>query len=215
MIGTVHNSYIRGNAIHHTYNRAVTVHGVHFLRIQNNVAYLTMGHTIFIEDAAETNNVIEDNLIIDVRQSWSLLNTDQSPAGMWITHPNNIFRRNTVAGSAFYGFWFDLKDTSTGPSTNPNIVPKFSKLGEFKDNIAHSVGKYGLRVFHIHAPRVDPRKAISDTNPSIPAVYENFFGYHCRRMGTIVSFSGDVTIKNATEFDNILGGIEYERIDHS
>ena len=34
-------------------------------------------------------------------------------------------------------------------------------------------------------------------------------------MGTIVSFSGDVTIKNATEFDNILGGIEYERIDHS
>ena len=144
MIGTVHNSYIRGNAIHHTYNRAVTVHGVHFLRIQNNVAYLTMGHTIFIEDAAETNNVIEDNLIIDVRQSWSLLNTDQSPAGMWITHPNNIFRRNTVAGSAFYGFWFDLKDTSTGPSTNPNIVPKFSKLGEFKDNIAHSVGKYGL-----------------------------------------------------------------------
>ncbi len=63
---------------------------------------------------------------------------------MWITHPNNIFRRNTVAGSAFYGFWFDLKDTSTGPSTNPNIVPKFSKLGEFKDNIAHSVGKYGL-----------------------------------------------------------------------
>lgn len=35
-----------------------------------------MGHTIFVEDAVETNNVIEDNLIIDVRQSWSLLNTD-------------------------------------------------------------------------------------------------------------------------------------------
>lgn len=76
MIGAVHNSYIRGNAIHHTYNRAVTIHGVHFLRVQNNVAYLTMGHTIFVEDAVETNNVIEDNLIIDVRQSWSLLNTD-------------------------------------------------------------------------------------------------------------------------------------------
>ncbi len=34
MIGTVHNSYVRGNAIHHTYNRAVTIHGVHYLRVQ-------------------------------------------------------------------------------------------------------------------------------------------------------------------------------------
>lgn len=143
------------------------------------------------------------------------MNTDQSPAGMWITHPNNIFRRNTVAGSAFYGFWFDLKDTSTGPSANPNIIPKFSKLGEFKDNIAHGAGRYGLRVFHIHAPWVNPKADISDTNPSIPAVYENFFGYHCWRNGIIVSFSGDVTIKNATVFDNILAGIEYERVDHS
>ena len=86
----------------------MTIHGVHFLRIQNNVAFRTMGHTIFVEDAAETNNLVEDNLIIDVWASWSLLNTDQSPAGIWITHPNNIFRRNTVAGSERYGYWFDL-----------------------------------------------------------------------------------------------------------
>jgi len=76
MIGTVHTSYVRNNAIHHTFNRAVTIHGVHYLRVQNNVAYLTMGHTIFIEDAAETKNLIEGNLIVDVRRSWSLLNTD-------------------------------------------------------------------------------------------------------------------------------------------
>lgn len=76
MIGTVHSSYIRNNAIHHTFNRAVTIHGIHYLRVQNNVAYHTMGHTIFIEDAAETKNLIEGNLIVDVRRSWSLLNTD-------------------------------------------------------------------------------------------------------------------------------------------
>ena len=64
MIGDVYNSYIRGNSIHHTYNRAVTIHGVHHLTIQNNVAYHTMGHTFFIEDAAETHNVLEDNLAI-------------------------------------------------------------------------------------------------------------------------------------------------------
>ena len=33
MIGTVHSSYVRNNAIHHTFNRAVTIHGIHYLRI--------------------------------------------------------------------------------------------------------------------------------------------------------------------------------------
>lgn len=64
MIGTVHKSYVRGNAIHHTYNRAVTIHGVHYLRVTDNVAYKTMGHTFFIEDAAETKNYLENNLAI-------------------------------------------------------------------------------------------------------------------------------------------------------
>ena len=58
MIGTVHNSYIRGNSIYRSYNRAVTLHGVHYLRIVENVAYKTMGHTFFIEDAVETKNYI-------------------------------------------------------------------------------------------------------------------------------------------------------------
>jgi hypothetical protein len=62
MIGTVHNSYIRGNAIHHTYNRACTIHGVHYLRLIRNVAYKTMGHVFFIEDAAETKNLLQENL---------------------------------------------------------------------------------------------------------------------------------------------------------
>jgi hypothetical protein len=58
MIGTVHNSYAKGNAIHQTYNRAITLHGIHYFTIQDNVAYDTMGHTIFVEDAAETHNLI-------------------------------------------------------------------------------------------------------------------------------------------------------------
>ena len=33
MIGTVHASYVRNNAIHHSFNRAVTIHGVHYLRV--------------------------------------------------------------------------------------------------------------------------------------------------------------------------------------
>jgi hypothetical protein len=49
---------------------------VNNLRLQNNVIYKAMGHTIFIEDGIETGNLIEDNLVIDTRESWSLLVTD-------------------------------------------------------------------------------------------------------------------------------------------
>lgn len=76
LIGAVHNSYIKGNAIHRSYNRACTIHGVHYLRITENVAYNTKGHTFFIEDAAETKNYLEKNLAILTKKSWSLLNSD-------------------------------------------------------------------------------------------------------------------------------------------
>jgi len=54
----------------------VTTHGVFYFRVINNVAYDTMGHTFFVEDAIETANLYEHNLSIKVRASNSLLNTD-------------------------------------------------------------------------------------------------------------------------------------------
>lgn len=35
-----------------------------------------MGHNVFIEDAAETKNIMKHNLMMKVMRSWSLLNTD-------------------------------------------------------------------------------------------------------------------------------------------
>jgi len=69
MIGTVHNSYCVGNAVHQTYNRAFTMHGVSHLRLTDNVAYDTKGHTVFIEDAIEKKNQIKRNLVIKTKSS--------------------------------------------------------------------------------------------------------------------------------------------------
>jgi hypothetical protein len=112
-----------------------------------------MGHTIFIEDAVESKNLIEGNLILDVRRSWSLLNTDQTPASIWITNPDNIIRNNAAGGSDRYSYWYDLQETAIGPSFDANVCPENQKLGEFKNNVAHSNGRYGLRIFHNHIPR--------------------------------------------------------------
>lgn len=49
-------SFIEDNAIHHTYNRAVTVHGTHGVYVSNNVAFNVMGHTYFLEDGVEVSN---------------------------------------------------------------------------------------------------------------------------------------------------------------
>ena len=49
MIGAVRNSYIRHCSVHHTYNRMVALHGVHYLRVQNNVGFEIMGHSLFVE----------------------------------------------------------------------------------------------------------------------------------------------------------------------
>jgi len=59
--------YIRNAAIHDTYNRCVTVHGTHDLRIENNVTYNTVGHCFFMEDGIEHGNQFVHNLAIQTK----------------------------------------------------------------------------------------------------------------------------------------------------
>mmetsp|Transcript_1172 Transcript_1172/g.4587 ORF Transcript_1172/g.4587 Transcript_1172/m.4587 type:complete len:98 (-) Transcript_1172:2456-2749(-) len=79
MNGSVSRSYIRNCAIHHTFNRAVTVHGVKHLELSGNVAFETLGHTYFIEDGIESQNRIEGNFAVSTRPSSSRLDTDTTP----------------------------------------------------------------------------------------------------------------------------------------
>lgn len=58
MVGNIMQSYATGNSIHDSNNRAITIHGVHYLTVKENVAYNIKGHTIFIEDAIESRNFI-------------------------------------------------------------------------------------------------------------------------------------------------------------
>ena len=102
-------------------------------------------------------------MVINTHRSWSLLNTDTTPANFWITFPDNDFIGNHAAGSENYGFWFDSKDHSTGPSASTDVCPKRSQAGLFINNTAHSAGRYGLRVFHEMSPF---------TYPCMPTIYD-------------------------------------------
>ena len=73
---------------------------------------------------------------LKTKRSWSLLNTDQTPACFWITNPDNNFLENHAAGSDRYGYWYDLQKHAIGPHANTNVCPENERVGEFKDNHA-------------------------------------------------------------------------------
>jgi hypothetical protein len=56
------NAFIVDNSIHHSFQRAVTIHGTHYARVAHNVAFDVRGHTFFVEDGGERYNVFEGNL---------------------------------------------------------------------------------------------------------------------------------------------------------
>lgn len=70
MNGVLDDSYVEGNSIHDSYARCISIHGVHFLRVKKNVCYNIFGNSIVLEDGIETNNVIEDNLVIATKSRY-------------------------------------------------------------------------------------------------------------------------------------------------
>jgi len=124
----------------------------------------------FVEDGVETHNLIEDNLGMVNHATFALFASDAHVSTYWITHPNNIVRRNRAGGSEFYGFWYELVMDLTAPSYNKGTCPYGETLGVFDNNIAHSNERFGLRIFDWF-PREDPCKSGSK---AIPTTMKNF-----------------------------------------
>lgn len=225
-LGNAHASYVNGCAIHNTFNRAIVVHQTNYVTFKNNVAYDVLGHTIFIEDGVEEHNYFEGNLAVKCKRSWSLLMTDQMAACFFITNANNIFRGNRAIASERMGFWFDLKDTATGPNMEANICPVGVQLGEFSDNHVHSNGMYGLRLFDQFNPRTYPCLGLSYDasqedddpywqNPPIAAEFEALIGWKNGRSCAITKDTGDIRFNNFKCIDNAKSQIEFSLSGHT
>eukprot|EP00039_Didymoeca_costata_P018192 m.332487 g.332487 ORF g.332487 m.332487 type:complete len:4620 (+) comp16956_c0_seq1:136-13995(+) len=103
-------SYIKSNSIHHSFQRATTVHSTDHALVQNNVAYHVMGHTYFVEDGDERYNVFDNNIGIFTRPSHLMLKSDTGPATFWTAIPTNYWRHNVATDSEDRGAWFELVD---------------------------------------------------------------------------------------------------------
>jgi cell migration-inducing and hyaluronan-binding protein len=209
LAGPMRDSWVRDCSVHDCFNRAITLHGTHGVRLERNVAYETVGHAFFLEDGIETGNVLTQNLGIAIRapkKENALLPTDLQPAVFWITHPSNDLAGNVAAGSEGFGFWYSLPKAPTGPSglmpEAKEVLPRKSRLGRFSGNVAHSCAETALFVDN---PPNPPGVSEAPTyDPPRPAVFEGFVGYKARKRGAWLRGSR-LTLKGATLADCSIG----------
>lgn len=195
--GDAGGSYLRSSSIHHSFNRCVTVHGTHNVRVEDNVAHDTFGHCFFLEDGIERGNVFDHNLGLTTREpeeSNALLDSDvgyPGPGTFWITNPDNTFTSNVAGGSDGIGFWMALPEHPTGPSTTPDIWPRQTPLGRFDDNVSHSNARDGLHVDRgpqangvVETTWYEPRQVPGDEDSAtITANFTSFTSYKNRNHG--------------------------------
>lgn len=219
MIGSVRNSYLRYNRIHHTFHRCISVHGVHHLRVIENVCYLNKGHSIFVEDAVETKNIIQRNIVIGTRPCFSCLNSDMTPASYWLVNPDNYVERNIAAGSTHYGFWWFLEGHVVGASGkergSESVCPPGTPLLRFADNEAHNNGKAGMRLGSasgMYAPKRNPCKAVGHHNPYQTAEFLRTYVWRNKQKGVIVGALAAVHLVDFVTADNGWKNIEFRGV---
>jgi len=230
LAGDADGQYVENSSMHFSYNRCVTVHGTHNVRVENNVTYDTVGHCFFLEDGAETGNQFIRNLGIQTKCHPTrscqpffqqaddvLLPSDNNAATFWITNPDNVFRDNVAAGAEEIGFWIALPEHPTGAfegtEEGQNIWPRRTALREFSGNVAHSNydglmfdrGPNPDGTFDIpgndHTAYADPSNTSSQR---LTTRLENFTAYKNSNNG-VWARGGNHEFVNFTLADNAIG----------
>ena len=210
--GNMSTSYIRGNAVHHSNNRACTLHDVSNLVVEHNVAYNVKGLSFFLEDGVEEYNTLQYNLAVFTRMSNSLLNPDINPASFWIVNPNNKFRHNSCAGGTHFCFWLRPAKVPDGPSWTRNYCPNKVNFDEFHNNTAHSMGWYGFWIFgQSNHATYDPHTGdVSKgycNGERTQARIGSFTTWNNKRGFEIVS-GANIRLENQTHMDHDFAGFE-------
>ena len=197
MMGSASGSYVSAAAIHHSFNRCLTLHGTHHVDVRDVVAYETRGHCFFLEDGAETANWLHCNLGLSTRrpaEGEGILASDATPATFWITNPTTRLTGNAAAGSDAVGFWYDLPEAPTGLSAGTDLDIRRLPFGGFVDNVAHSTRggdwRFGSGVL------------VEDYDPPGPAVLRGLVAWKNEGFG---AWAEGVDLHGAVLAENSIG----------
>ena len=147
-LGDVNNHYLRNSSIHNSGNRCITIHATNGVQVQNNICFDILGHAIFFEDAVERRNVVENNVVMKVRNptagnALKLHDTnaeafDNGSSGIWATNPDNTVRNNVLVDAQGFGLWMAFQNEPTGSSALVSMRPNRLRFGNFDGNTMHS-----------------------------------------------------------------------------
>ncbi|MEP6687692.1 MAG: G8 domain-containing protein [Gemmatimonadales bacterium] len=212
VMGPVDGQYFTRSSVWKSFNRCVTVHGTDNARVEGNVCHDHLGHGYFLEDGAETGNLIAGNLGLGTHVTTEgVLPTDARASTFWITNPDNTIRDNAAAGSEAFGFWYALPASPTGLSTGSPRLPRTTPLREFSANVAHSNRRAGLNVddgplpdgntdVTTYMPRTDP----ADAATAVVADFTGLTAY--KHTGRAVWLRGvNLRLTDAVLADNATG----------
>lgn len=207
--------FVKNSSIHHTFNRAVTIHGTQNTLLEQNVAYDHVGHGFFLEDAVETGNKLYFNLGLVTREPQpgeELLPSDlgpkqfqiSGPGTFWITNPDNELIGNVAGGSQQgSGFWYALPTGPLGPSASDpqyaGVNPQTTALGIFQGNRAHS-NAIGLDLDG--GPDANDVPISSHYNPPAIADFQDFTAFANDKNGVYYRGTSNIHLSNALLADN-------------
>ena len=105
MMGPVDGQYFTRSSVWKSFNRCVTVHGTDNARVEGNVCHDHLGHGYFLEDGAETGNLIAGNLglgtdVTDARACCPPTPAPPPSGSPTPTTPSAATRRRAPRGSA-------------------------------------------------------------------------------------------------------------------
>jgi hypothetical protein len=198
-LGDATGQFVRNSAIWDSQSRCITIHGTNGLTLRNNICYDIKGHAIFLEDAVERRNVIENNLTLKMRVPAKPLQKHDTevfqggPSGFWLTNPDNIVRGNAAADAQGNGFWMSFPRKPLGLSKNVKILPDRLPHGVFEDNVGHSTRAPAVMLEWVptnDAGDLSPNKYIPTRDGGEDRYNENRVRFTLKRITTYKSLDG-------------------------
>ena len=184
--------YARRVSVYKSFFRCFTIHCTDNVILEGNTCTDHTGHGFFLEDGAETGNIMKGNLGMVSRLSAGKIvhsdaiseNQNWGVSTFWFINPNNSFVDNVAAGSQFSLFSMELttelETRAQNSTTCANRLPKISDmqklpLGKFEGNVGHSSDGNAFQFGEMY-------------NPSDVAVFRNLQAYKIKgvRQGACI-----------------------------
>ena len=213
MVGDAYTVFLSNLSINNGFSRGICLIGGRRMEITNNLIYKTYGHGISLQTGVEMNNRIVNNIVISTYSSWSLLISDITPAGFYISNLYNYIEDNIAIGGDYYGFWLNLKNYTNTPFFLMKICPNGIPGLSFKRNMAFSY-RIGLYIDNTYIPRTKPCYAAQDNynmafpfinNPSIQVYFDNFVAARNREKGVFLYKIGAIALRGFQIIENYKG----------